>query len=68
MAGLVPAIHVFLLVLSKTWMPGNADKFTQSAQARLRAGHDEEGTRVRSCDRFLPVMARFRQGPCNNAL
>ena len=25
---------------SKTWMPGNADKFTQSAQARLRAGHD----------------------------
>jgi hypothetical protein len=24
----------------KTWMPGSADKFTQSAQAWLRAGHD----------------------------
>jgi hypothetical protein len=30
MAGLVPAIHVFSGVL-KTWMPGNPDKFTQSA-------------------------------------
>jgi hypothetical protein len=33
MAGLVPAIHV-LLAAKKTWMPGNADKFTQSAQGR----------------------------------
>jgi len=32
MAGLVPAIHV-LLAAPKTWMPGTADKFTQSAQA-----------------------------------
>jgi hypothetical protein len=31
MAGLVPAIHVFLLASVKTWMPGIADKFTQSA-------------------------------------
>jgi hypothetical protein len=30
MAGLVPAIHVFLSE-AKTWMPGSADKFTQSA-------------------------------------
>jgi hypothetical protein len=27
-----PAIHDFLVV-AKTWMPGSADKFTQSAQA-----------------------------------
>jgi hypothetical protein len=33
MAGLVPAIHV--LAPRKTWMPGIADKFTQSAQGRL---------------------------------
>ena len=32
MAGLVPAIHA-LLPARKTWMPGTADKFTQSAQA-----------------------------------
>jgi hypothetical protein len=32
MAGLVPAIHVSILAASrKTWMPGIADKFTQSA-------------------------------------
>ena len=36
MAGLVPAIHVFLCRDTvKTWMPGTADKFTQSAQGRL---------------------------------
>jgi hypothetical protein len=42
MAGFIPAIHVFLGGdrESKTWMPGITDKFTQSAQARLRAGHD----------------------------
>jgi hypothetical protein len=34
MAGLVPATHV-LVALSKTWMLGIADKFTQSAQGRL---------------------------------
>jgi hypothetical protein len=35
MAGLVPAIHDFLSPRLETWMPGNADKFTQSAQDRL---------------------------------
>jgi len=35
MAGLVPAIHVFASQESKTWMPGIADKFTQSALSRL---------------------------------
>jgi len=42
MAGLVPAIHVFTkLRPSKTWMPGIADKFTQSAQKQTAmAGHD----------------------------
>src|SRR6266851_9933637 len=36
MAGLVPAIHVFACCdVVKTWMPGIADKFTQSAQGRL---------------------------------
>jgi hypothetical protein len=36
MARLVPAIYVFLgLSVTKTWMPGIADKFTQSAQGRL---------------------------------
>src|SRR5215216_3171758 len=40
MAGLVPAIHVFDQ-RSETWTPGIADKFTQSAQACLRAGHDD---------------------------
>jgi hypothetical protein len=35
MAGLVPAIHAFLARARKTWMPGTADKFTQSAQGRL---------------------------------
>jgi hypothetical protein len=44
MAGLVPAIHVFLL--SKTWMPGIADKFTQSAQGQTAmAGHDGENVK-----------------------
>ena len=34
--GFVPAIHVFpCLSAAKTWMPGIADKFTQSAQGRL---------------------------------
>jgi hypothetical protein len=31
MAGFIPAIHVFSQFLTKTWMPGSADKFTQSA-------------------------------------
>jgi hypothetical protein len=36
MAGPVPAIHVlFDAATKKTWMPGIADKFTQSAQGRL---------------------------------
>jgi hypothetical protein len=35
MAGLVPAIRVFGMAAIKTWMPGIADKFTQSAQGRL---------------------------------
>jgi hypothetical protein len=35
MAGLVPAIHVFLSEWVKTWMSGIADKFTQSAKSRL---------------------------------
>jgi putative Ca2+/H+ antiporter (TMEM165/GDT1 family) len=30
-ARLCPAIHVFLAYAAKTWMPGTADKFTQSA-------------------------------------
>src|SRR5712692_9899198 len=35
-ARLSPAIHVFLAApVFKTWMPGIADKFTQSAQGRL---------------------------------
>jgi hypothetical protein len=33
MAGLGPAIHVLHCEAVKTWMPANADKFTQSAQA-----------------------------------
>ena len=34
MAGLGPAIHVLPNCEAvKTWMPANADKFTQSAQA-----------------------------------
>src|SRR5258705_2853362 len=33
--GFVPAIHVLLAWTQKTWMPGIADKFTQSAQGRL---------------------------------
>jgi len=32
MTGLVPAIYVFPGE-AKTWMPGSADEFTQSAQA-----------------------------------
>jgi hypothetical protein len=35
MAGLVPAILLLLRHQRRTWMPGNADKFTQSAQGRL---------------------------------
>jgi hypothetical protein len=34
MAGLVPAIHVFGQ-REKAWMPGSADKSTQSAPGRL---------------------------------
>ena len=35
-ARLCPAIHGFLAYWpSRTWMPGIADKFTQSAQSRL---------------------------------
>ena len=33
MAGLVPAIYVYAASRRKAWMPGTADKFTQSAQA-----------------------------------
>jgi hypothetical protein len=41
MAGLDPAIHVLLQRRkTKTWMPGTADKFTQSATAM--AGHHDE--------------------------
>jgi hypothetical protein len=29
----IPAIHVFRDQETKSWMPGSADKFTQSAQA-----------------------------------
>src|SRR5258708_15672225 len=40
-ARLCPAIHVFLAARLKTWMPGIADKFTQSAQKQTAlAGHD----------------------------
>jgi hypothetical protein len=39
LAGIDPAIRVFCQT-SKTWMPGTAGKFTQPAQAWLRAGHD----------------------------
>jgi hypothetical protein len=38
MAGLVPAIHAFL-VLKKTWMPGTSSAKTRFA---LLAGHDDE--------------------------
>jgi hypothetical protein len=31
----VPTIHVFTSHQRNTWMPGIADKFTQSAQNRL---------------------------------
>jgi hypothetical protein len=41
MAGLDPAIHVFISRPMKTWMPGIADKFTQSAQSAM-AGHDAQ--------------------------
>ena len=41
MAGLVLAINVFLSYAVKTWMPGIADKFAQSAQGRLPSGHDD---------------------------
>jgi hypothetical protein len=39
MAGLVPAIHVFLLAVVKTWMPGTSGAKTRFA---LLAGHDEQ--------------------------
>jgi hypothetical protein len=42
MAGLVPAIHVYALMNSETWMPGNAGESTQTAHAWLRAEHNEE--------------------------
>jgi hypothetical protein len=52
MAGLVPAIHVFTLDDSKTWMPGIADKFTQSAQGRLLwPGMTEEADRETTSQR-----------------
>ena len=35
MAGLVPAIHASSQIGIRTWMPGIADKFTQSAQGGL---------------------------------
>jgi O-succinylbenzoate synthase len=35
--GAVPAIHVFISA-RKTWMPGTADKFTQSAQLDCMPG------------------------------
>jgi hypothetical protein len=40
MAGLVPAIHVFLLVLARTWMPGTRPGMTTSENSSLR---NEEG-------------------------
>src|SRR5712664_1511161 len=56
MAGLVPAIHVCKTrSASKTWMPGIADKFTQSAQSRLLwPGMTEKSTSM-----TLPLASRI---------
>jgi hypothetical protein len=40
MAGLVPAIHVFVLALIKAWMPGTSSAKTRFA---LLPGHDDVG-------------------------
>jgi hypothetical protein len=39
MAGLVPAIHVFLAAALKTWMPGTRLRPSGYAEAS-KAGHD----------------------------
>jgi hypothetical protein len=50
MAGLVPAIHVFLVVVAKAWMPGTSPGMTtnelQSGLARnvVRAKTEEPST------------------------
>ena len=38
MAGLVPAIHVFLIVAAKTWMPGTSPGMTNRKRTRLADG------------------------------
>src|SRR5215211_1682379 len=58
MAGLVPAIHVFDL-RSGTWMPGIAGKFTQSAQACLRAGHDDGNVREKRSVALAGIGGKF---------
>jgi hypothetical protein len=36
MAGLVPAIHVFLHMAAKTWMPGTSPGMTKLTRSALR--------------------------------
>jgi hypothetical protein len=49
MAGLVPAIHVFLFVVAKTWMPGTRPGMTRMKACPSSARRDE--TQVPRTDR-----------------
>ena len=48
MAGLAPAIHVFLFVLIKTWMPGTIGERSDAVLRTAKAGHDEPNARDRA--------------------
>jgi hypothetical protein len=42
MAGLAPAIHVFVLDRTRTWIPGIADKFTRLRKLDASSGMTEQ--------------------------
>ncbi len=39
MPGLVPGIHVFVLIEQKTWMAGTSPAMTESEEYAARSGH-----------------------------
>jgi hypothetical protein len=61
MAGLVPAIHVFLAV-TKTWMPGTRPDMTglssDSRYHRTSPANDRSRSDSRSCAPYAAIMQR----------
>jgi hypothetical protein len=54
MAGLVPAIHVFVVTASKTWMPGTRPGMTCERSCA-------ESFLARHCERSEAIQSRLRK-------